>query len=332
MGQYNGVVGGVSAMVTDGFNGWWENYEGTVKVDHADESLTVREAFERALDWEVIAKDVYVNLGDDETPVLTKDPTRLAVVRADVNKILGVHSEGYGIVQNETLADFGEALKTLGDVRAKSAGTLYDDKVAWMLAKLGEDKHFADRDETIAKYLLVATSHDGSIALSARPTNVRVECMNTFDWAVNKSKAIVTLRHTRNVQDYLGQAEQTLREAYNHYDAIDKEIEALMNEIEVSRKDFTDRLVPVLVGEKPDKEGRGQTLWQGRKDGLIAAWDRPDQANIAGTGWGAVMAVNSYENWTQGVRGTTRSEAQARRAVRGDFPLTSKAKNLLLVK
>ena len=329
MGEYNGVVGGVSAMVTDGFKAWWDGIDGTIGYDRADETLTVREAYEKVLNWNVVSKDVYVNLGDAALPLLVQDDQHIAVVREDTNRILGVHGEGYGLIQNETLADFCEALKTLGDVYVKSAGTLYDDKVAWMLAKLGEDKHFQGGDERVQNYLLVATSHDGSIALSARPTNVRVECMNTFEFA-HRGTAEVKLRHTRHVQDYLGQARQTLTEAYNHYDQVDREIEELLD-IMHSRKEYTDTLVPALIGELPQDEGRKATLYEKRKDSLIAAWDRPDQANIAGTAWGAVMAVNSYENWSQGFRGGTRADAQARRALRGDYPLTTKARRLLTV-
>jgi phage/plasmid-like protein (TIGR03299 family) len=313
--------------ITDGTPSWYGD-------DRRDGTLTVREAYESALDWKVERHPVHVNLGTEEAPRYVLDATRIAIVKADEDKVLGIHSTSYGMVQNSTLLDFAEALKSVGDVYARSAFTLYDDRVAGMLVKLGEDKHFGDRDERIASFLLVTTSHDGSFALAARPTRWRGDCMNGFDWAIKGSTALVTLRHTRKVADYLGQAVRTIKAAYNHYDAIDREIEELLNEIECDRKTYLDTVVPALVGPKPDDDAskRKVTLHENKVDGLVAAWDRPDQANIAGTGWGAVMAVNSFENWTQGVRGTTRAEAQARRAVRGDYPLTGRARKLLLAR
>ncbi len=327
MGEYNGVVGGVSSMVTDGFRPWWSGIDGTIDHDSRDETLTIDEAYDAVLNWNVVARDVYVNLGDDESPNLVKDESRIAVVREDTSRILGHHSESYGLVQNESLRDFGKACKTIGDVLCTSAGTLYEDSVPWMLLKLGDDKHFAGLDETLQRFLLVVTSHDGSYALSARPTNVRVECMNTFDWAM-RGHGLVSVRHTRNVQDYIPEARRVIREAYDTYDRLDAEIEELMSIVH-TRSDFTDKLVPSLLGPEPDEDGRKRTLYEKRRDGLVSAWSRPDQTNIAGTGWGAVMAVNSYENWDARVVGD-RADAQARNALRGSYPLTRKARTLVL--
>ena len=336
MGEYNGVEGGVSSIVTT-FRPWWQGLPNTVEFDQYEDdgSLTPRVAYEKALNWQVELRDIYI-------PIKTKGPYEVqwsdwklvegkkATVKADDDTVLGVVSDSYGITQNMVLCEFAEALKTYGDVQITSAGSLFDYKQVWMLAKLGADRHFADGgDETIQQYLLVATGHDGTLALTARPTNVRVECMNTFAWAL-QSKSLVVLRHTANVDDRLAAARQVIKDAYDHQDEMDAEISLLL-ETHYGRRQYVDRLVPALAGERPESEGRALTMWERRRDGLIAAYERPDQANIVGTAWGAVMAVNSYENWSAQSRGSDRATYQARKALREDFPLTQQARQLVRV-
>jgi len=326
MGEYNGVVGGVSSIVTDGFQPWWYDMKGTIDPIYASDTLTADEAFKHVLDWPVEKRVIYVDSPDG----LIEDDDHVAVVRADTNAVLGIHSDTYGVVQNTALRDFVKALKqaSAGDVYITSAGTLFDDKVAWMLAKLGEDRYFGDGN-TIQSYFLAATSHDGSISLSGRPTNVRVECMNTFDWAIKKTSSIVNLRHTRNVADYIPQAVKAIEKAYEHFGAMDDEIAELLD-IEYTRQQFTG-LVEQLVGDapNPDESKRSFGMWERKRDGLLGSWNRPDQQNINGTAWGAVMAVNSFELWGANVRGG-RAQSQARKALTGSFPLTQQARALVV--
>lgn len=333
MGVYEGVVGGVSSIVANGFSPWWEGIEGTVDAVHYDGHLSPREAYKLGgLDFQVLERDLFFDRAiNDEAYELDYVPTHKALIHDGTRKVLGIHSRSYGVLQYEVLADFGEALKLVGDdVNVQSAGTLFDHKVGWMLFQLGEDRCFAGGDECIRRFLAISTSHDGTLALNARPTDVRIECMNTF--AMHQAdKAVVTLRHTSKVEDRIAQARRTISAAYNHAHDLDAEIEALLSQ-EYSETAYKDVLVPQL-NPKPsdDATARTKTLWENRNDGLVAAYYRDDAANIRNTGWGAVMGVNSYELWTQSVRGSSRPEAQAKRALTGKFPLTQDAHRLVRV-
>jgi len=332
MGEYNGRIGGVDSIVARGFAPWWEGMDGTVAVTHVEDEISPREAFKLALDWLVVERPLFVAGYDSDGDIeLQAVPNKKAVVREDTGVVLGVHSESYGVVQNEVLCELLEQIKLVGDdVQIRSAGALFDGQVTWMLAKLGEDTHFAGQDETIAKYLLAASSHDGTVALSTRNTNVRVECMNTFDWAIKESPATVQLRHTSKVSDYIEQAKAVVRMAYSHSVDIDAEIRQMLA-TPLSAEEFRKHVIPEIAGKQPreSESARTHTLWENRTDKLWAAYNRPDQANITGTAWGAIMGVNSYELWSQTVRGISRNESQAKRAINGDFPLTQKVRAFL---
>jgi hypothetical protein len=60
------------------------------------------------------------------------------------------------------------------------------------------------RGDKVNNYLLVHTSHDGSLAIQASVTPVRVVCQNTLNAAVghkgNRAKQSFRIRHTQTVQ------------------------------------------------------------------------------------------------------------------------------------
>lgn len=335
MGEFNGVVGGVSNIVAVDFKPWWEGISGTVDVQHVDgRHLSPREAFERTLNWQVLERDLYVDIGiGDEGQTLITVPNKKALIREDSRAVLGIHSGSYGKVQNEMLCEFLEALKIVGDhVQVKSAGELYGGHVVWMLAKLGEDKHFLGGDERLARYFAVSTSHDGSLAFSCRPTDTRIECMNTFAMHLGDSSDII-LRHTSKVDERLEMAKKTLDALYAHSAELDAEIEALLS-TEYSAASYKDIVMPDLNPKPRAEDGiaippRKLTNWVNRQEALLNSYMRPDQANIDGTAWGAIMAVNSYENWAQRIKKGSRSENQAVKALRGNYPLTARARQLV---
>lgn len=337
MGEHNGVVGGVSNIVAVNFKPWWEGIEGTVQVQHVNgETLSPREAFERVLNWQVLERDVYVDIGvNAEGTTFQKVPNKLALIRDDTLAVLGIHSDSYGKVQNEMLCEFMEALKIVGsDVEIISAGELFGGPVVWMLAKLGEDKHFLGRDERIARYFAVCSSHDGSLAFGCKPTDTRIECMNTFAAATSSGGWDIRLRHTSNVDDHLAVAKRTLDGLYAHSADLDREIEELLN-TPFTAAQYREVVVADINPEPEPLKGETKVSpirlgnWEKRRDGLLNAYNREDQANIVGSAWGAVMGVNSWENWEQKVKKGTRPQAQAVKALRGHYPLTARARQLV---
>lgn len=337
MGEHNGVIGGVSEIVAVDFKPWWEGIEGTVTVDHVTGHLTPQEAYERVLNWQVLERDVKVDVAiDDEPEQLITVPNKKALVRSDTKHVLGIHSRDFGTQQNEVVRDFLETIKLVNsDIEVISSGGLFDGEVVWMLAKLAEDKHFLDRDERIAKYFCVSNGHDGKHALRAAPTETRVECMNTFAM-YEQCPADVVIRHTKNADARVKEAKLILDNLYAHSAQLDAEIAELLSQ-PFTEAEYKGRIVTAL-NPKPAPElvdgawkitPRKLTNWEKRRDGLVAAYYRDDAANIKGTAWGAVMGVNSYELWSQKVVGTSRPENQARKALTHQFPLTQLTRQLV---
>jgi phage/plasmid-like protein (TIGR03299 family) len=116
--------------------------------------------------------------------------------RSDTKAALGIVSPKYKTVQpGEVLEFFRDLTESQGYV-LNTAGTLFDGKRFWALAKVGDDAVVVG-DDRVGGYLLLSTSCDGTLATTAKFTTVRVVCNNTLSMALSKSSSgSYTLKHT----------------------------------------------------------------------------------------------------------------------------------------
>lgn len=143
-----------------------------VQVQEAPES---KDALRLAgLDWKVYQREVYTDSG------IRIDGYRANVRNTD-NRVLGVVTERYKIVQNEEAFAFTDALLGKG-VRYETAGSLQDGRKVWLLARL--PKEYIISGEQISPYLVFSNSHDGSAAVRVAVTPIRVVCNNTSQGVV----------------------------------------------------------------------------------------------------------------------------------------------------
>lgn len=115
---------------------------------------------------------------------------------------LGVVGERYNVSQNEELFSFGDAI--LDGARWETAGSIKNGTVVF--GSLALDREIVldpnGASDVVKSYLLVHTSHDGSLAIQASVTPVRVVCQNTFTMAIGRGvKQSFRIRHTQNLTD-----------------------------------------------------------------------------------------------------------------------------------
>ncbi len=132
------------------------------------------------LDWNVVQHSIMTDTGD----VI---PGYKANIRDKDNRVLGVVTDRYKVVQNAEAFAFTDALLGEG-VRYETAGSLQEGRKIWLLAKLPDKYVIAD--EQIEPYLVFSSSHDGSGAIKVAMTPVRVVCQNTLNLALSTAKRI----------------------------------------------------------------------------------------------------------------------------------------------
>jgi phage/plasmid-like protein (TIGR03299 family) len=134
-------------------------------------------------------------------PLVLDVEDQYATVRTDTGAVLGVVSGLYRIFQNREAFDFMDEL--VGEKLAlyETAGALRGGRRVWMLARIPKELRVGNTDDTILPYVLLASSHDGSLALRVIPTTVRVVCQNTLNLALSRAGSTgVTIRHLDSLE------------------------------------------------------------------------------------------------------------------------------------
>ena len=143
------------------------------------------------MDWTVEQRSIAMFSGDSRK--LLRDPLAgfKAIVRTDTDAVFQVATPKYEPFQNAEVVDFFREYCEAGHATMETVGALRGGAVVWALAKLtGGDFDLGDRfdaedtDDKLKGYMLLATSHDGSLRTIGRATQVRVVCWNTLSAAL----------------------------------------------------------------------------------------------------------------------------------------------------
>lgn len=141
-------------------------------------------------------------------------PHHFATIRTDTNQVLGVVGKRYEIIQNRDAFTFFDSI--VGDssgIMYETAGALGNGERIFITAKLpGFIK--VDRKDLIEQYLFLTTSHDGSGAIQAAFTPIRIVCNNTLTAALKNCTNMVTIRHTSSAREQLAQAHKIMGISY----------------------------------------------------------------------------------------------------------------------
>ena len=206
--------------------------------------------------------------------------------------VLAVVGDRYKVVQNEQLFDFADNILD-GGAEWESAGSIKDGRVVFGSLVIPREftldpEGASDKTKT---YLLVHTSHDGSAAVQASITPVRVVCQNTLNMALGSTKQSFKVRHTATAEGKVQVAREALGLTFAHMDAFEDMAKQLF-ETAITDKQFDD-LVRSLYPEPEDGSAKAsQNRWQVKHDLIQHLYHEGEtNANITGTAWGALNAL-----------------------------------------
>jgi phage/plasmid-like protein (TIGR03299 family) len=243
--------------------------------------------------------------------------------------VLATVGERYHVLQNEELFDFGDALLDGG--RWETAGSIKDGRVVFGSLALERETVLDPKgvSDVVKSYLLVHTSHDGSTAVQASITPVRVVCQNTLNMALSGTKQSFKIRHTQTVGGKVAAAREALALANTYFDEFEKEAQALIAK-EITKAKF-DKIVEAVY-PRPDKDAKGAVKkWENKVDLIeeIYSSDTVNGAGVANTAWGAYNALTERLDWFRNGRGARGAE-NVLAAASGFDPVTNAEKNKIL--
>jgi phage/plasmid-like protein (TIGR03299 family) len=126
-------------------------------------------------------------------------------LRDDVNKVLGSRlGKNYNVMQNQEALNICDEILQKGGVTIETAGAIDEGRKVFICLKINKSIVVKGKD-MINQYLLICTSHDGTMSIVAKFTNVRVVCNNTLQMALSQGSG-VKVRHTANASDRLKEA------------------------------------------------------------------------------------------------------------------------------
>lgn len=278
------------------------------------EALTSEQALELSgLDWEVENLPIYDAQGNEIHGYK-------ANTRSSDKSVLGIVGSRYKIVQNKEAFAFTDALIGEG-VKYETAGSLRAGRTIWLLGRMPERYIIGERYEP---YICFTNTHDGTGAVRACMTPIRVVCNNTLNAALAGAKRSWSTPHRGDVKGRLDEARQTLNLADIYLKALDEQADKWANE-----KLETDYVVSIILPQMfalpKDATERQKKTADYAKSEIVACMLRPDLQQFVDTKWGFINAVSDYVGHSAPVRQTKHYAENRWGAIIGGHPLMDKA-------
>jgi len=265
-----------------------------------------------------------------QRPIMTSNykpiPGYKANIRQSDDRVLGVVTDRYKVVQNTEAFAFTDALLGEG-VKYETAGSLQDGRKIWLLAKL-PDKYIMEGEKN-EPYLVFSNTHDGSGSIKVAMTPIRVVCQNTLNIALSSAKRIWTTIHVGDLAHKMDEAHNTLQLADDYMHHLGAEFSRL-SKIRLSDNkvmEYIDMLLP--MADDPTPIQRKNTM-QIRDDLKSRYFDAPDLRVIGRSAYRFINAVSDYATHAKPLRETASyRENVFAKTIEGN-PLIDKAYEIVL--
>ena len=212
--------------------------------------------------------------------------------------VLHVSGKRYTPFQNEQMFYMADGIG-----RWETAGSIKEGRVVF--GSVSIDREIVlDPDganDVIKNYLLLAQSHDGTMAITGANTPIRVVCNNTLNLALSGAQQSFKFRHAPNAEAKAAVVADALKRAHGYIDKMEEFTQALV-EAPVNDKIFWD-IITAAYPEPEEEKGRGRTVWQKKVDNLMDLRSAPTNAAFDETAWGALNVLLEDLDWFRTGRG-----------------------------
>jgi len=255
------------------------------------EKLTTVQALEKGgLDYTVL-KLPNVHMLPNGEELISEDS--FFTCRTDVNKVLGSRlGKDYEVLQNIEALNVVDEILQSGRATIETAGAISEGKKAFICLKVDKDI-IVGTDDVVKQYVLIANSHDGSMAITATPTNIRVVCNNTLTAALRNAAGAIKIRHTARATDRLQEAAKVLN-LISRNTEINAENYNKMKSIEITKNDLMNYFGNIFCTAPEIKELQaGKNMKDAlstRKQNILT-----DVASFAARGIGQSIALNGKD-------------------------------------
>lgn len=248
------------------------------------------------LDWKVEKKAIFDANGN-------QIPGYFANTRDKDEKVLGVVSGKYEIIQNSEAFSFTDSLVNEG-LTYESAGSLRGGKQIFLLGHMPKTTILGDE---VDPYICWTNTFDGTGAVQCCMTPTRVVCQNTLNLALKTAKRKWSTRHIGDIQSKLTEAQITLGLVNDYMTALNEEAERLAS-IKMSDSEVEGMLNMLYPITEQDTEIRKKNV-QKLMDGFFTCLQADDIKKFKGTQYAVMMAATDLADHSEPIRKTANFES-----------------------
>ena len=267
-----------------------------------------------------------------KTPLATTDitddgvttievPDRFATVRTNpftgASEALGVVGNHYTPIQNEDHAEFLNALVDESGAHFETAGSLRGGREVFVTMKMPDHIMIGDCDP-VDQYIAAVNSHDGTSSFRIMVTPVRVVCANTLAVALRSNKGVLSIRHTRNATQAIGEARRALDLSFAYLEDFQAEAERMI-QTSLTKAQFS-KIITAEFGAEADASKAVQTRRGNVVEQMMTLFaEAGTQKGVRNTRWAGYNAITEYADHFQPVfaKGGNEAEMRAQRVILG---------------
>jgi len=279
-------------------------------IDANDERrFSIRSCIDLAgMDQQIALADAYYLYGEngEHCERIEGSFATLRIYTDGTIKALGTVGSKYDPLQPIEAFEWFQPWLDTKEVAIETCGTLRGGRVDWVMARILRDNLNVGGGDSIAKYLTITTSHDGTEATRVGFTPVRIVCANTLAMAhSHQLSKLLRVRHTASQKTTLDAIRDTINLVDQEFNATGAQYAKLMT-CGISMSDLR-RYVKLVCEVDPDMPDKALG---GRKRNQI---DAIIKLAINGTGQdGSLTAWSAYNGVTEYVTHHAGSDAQKR--------------------
>jgi phage/plasmid-like protein (TIGR03299 family) len=246
------------------------------------------------LDWDVGLKRLVTVDGESVAANAT--------YRKSDGSILGVVGPRYLPLQNRDAFNWFQPFIDSGLASLHTAGSLFNGKKVWVLAEIQREQSEIVPGDSVAKFILLSNSHDGSTAIRVGFTPIRVVCANTLAAAHSKlTSKLIRIRHTVSSKINLEMLRSIMDVINSEFEATAEQYRFLASR-NFNKKDiaaYVKRVLGVSTSEDLEIPTRTKNIMDeimSKIEGGIGQ----ENPSVTGTWWAAYNGVTEYLSYSKG--------------------------------
>jgi phage/plasmid-like protein (TIGR03299 family) len=260
-------------------------------------------------DWQSASKKAGLDWTVDLVPLLTADTqakvAHRAVRRTSDGKVLGVVGPRYAPLQNKDAFGWFQPFLDAKEAALHTAGSLRGGSRIWVLAKLNRDPLVIAEGDEVEKFILLSHGHDGSLAVRAGFTPIRVVCQNTLSMAHGSDASkLIRVKHTESVLENLANIREVMDLANQEFEGTDEQYR-LMARKSINQADVRKYVRRVLKIDEENPSTRSLNIVE--EIVRLAETGRGNNPpSIKGTYWSAYNGLAEWLTYNRGRSGDNR--------------------------